>query len=181
MPLIRTVGIYLAIFHACFALGAEPNAVPQSEKRKVLIVDPSTSNRMLTEAQLDGYGWEIVEAGSEEEGMQKLEQSPNDFALVIAAVDSGRSRLIKRLPKYQSQSQVGMGFVSAVKRFGNIPVLIHSSEVPHEAQEESYRREAANAGASDILAMPASGDVMRQKVNELTCSIPLAIASSIKQ
>ena len=119
-----------------------------AKKFKILIVDDAPINRMLLSDMLS-ENYDIVEAENGLEAVAILEQSAQEFALVLLDII---------MPELD-----GFGVLAYMNKnhwINDLPVIIISSEtVP------AIIRRAYQLGVSDFMGRPFVTEIVRQRVN----------------
>ena len=107
-------------------------------KKRILIVDDSTSIRTATEFTLKAAGYEVSQAEDGEDGLSKLNGlEPADLGMIITDIN---------MPKMD-----GITFIKEVKKtqFKFVPILVLTTEA-----QDSKKKEGQDAGASGWLVKP---------------------------
>lgn len=113
----------------------------------ILIIDDDSIFRTLTEKRFENDGWEVIGAGTAEEGIKKAKERSPDVALVDV-----------RLP-----DRLGVEIVPALKRARpHLPVVMVSI-----SGEPQYVVSAIKNGASDYVTKPVDFPSLFQKVRDL--------------
>jgi two-component system, chemotaxis family, chemotaxis protein CheY len=112
-----------------------------------LVVDDSRAMRNILRRILEGYGFQVVEAGHGVDGRNQLDQIPlPDVALV----------------DWNMPEMNGIDFVKKVRsddRFDTMPIMMVTTE------SEARQLEAAlAAGANEYLVKPFTADGLREKL-----------------
>jgi CheY-like chemotaxis protein len=116
---------------------------------RILLVDDVRLFRKLTSIILSGRGYQVVEAGTGEEAMEKLKADPPDMALVDLALP-GMS---------------GFDVCSRIKQdpaYSDIPVII----VATSGRDEDIRK-AVEVGCDDYITKPLDDTALISKVEAL--------------
>ena len=105
---------------------------------KVLIVEDHADSLEVLTIQLQALGYEVIEATSGEEGIEKAQV----YHPEIIVMDLG-------LP--------GIDGIEATQRLRNSPQTAHIPVIVHTAwPEDKFRSEGERAGMSDFLTKPTS-------------------------
>jgi len=129
----------------------------------VLVVDDDEANRTLLRDSLETHGYEIVEAESGEQALQKVEQRPPDVILL----DVMMPQMDGFLPQLD-----GFEVCRRLKRearTAHIPVLIVTA-----LSDETERLMGIAAGASDFLTKPINLQELTLRVGRAVHAKPLS-------
>ena len=115
----------------------------------ILVVEDHVDSREILSMQLKGLGYEVIEAESGEEGVEKAqEKTPNLIImdLGLPGIDGIEATIqIKRDPKT-----------------AHIPVIAHTAW-----SEQSFRQKAEDAGIAEFLTKPTPHYRLRATVEKI--------------
>lgn len=103
--------------------------------RKILVVDDESSIRKLLKVSLEANGYQIIEASTGNEGIQKvIEERPEVVLLDLSLPDRS-----------------GLTVIREVRQWSNIPIIILSV-----LDQDQNKIEALDGGADDYITKPFS-------------------------
>ena len=111
--------------------------MPESDKRKVLIVDEHPDNRRITRFMLRDTEAEIIEATSVKEALGVLETI------------SGISLIITELPLGHNM-WAGLDIIEATRGYPGVTVLVYTTHIMQNAEQR-----ARDAGATEFIPKPS--------------------------
>lgn len=125
---------------------ASPKAATVGDRRRVLVVDDSRMQRRILSAQLARSGYEVIEAGSAEEGLELCAARAPDIVL-SDWVMPGMSGL-EFCRAFRDQNRASYGYF----------VLLTSKNDKNEVAQ------GLESGADDFLSKPVNGEELRARL-----------------
>ena len=117
---------------------------------RILIIDDSAFTRRQLKKVLVSLEYEVTEAGSGKQGLERLQQDPPDFVVTDLL-----------MPEMD-----GFEFIDAVRKLdgelAGVPIIVLSADV-----QEASRNRTAELGAERFLNKPVRPDTIREALNEL--------------
>jgi len=114
--------------------------------KKVLVVDDSVIGREIV-ARVLGSAYEVVKAGSGEEALRNIAETPPDLVLLDLLMPG----------------MDGFAVLQSLKDAGNtVPVFVLSADI-----QKSTRNRVVELGAVDLLNKPVDPDSLRLNVSKI--------------
>jgi len=115
-------------------------------KGRILHVEDNTDNRTLVRRVLEAEGYEVIEAGSGTQALERLDTQPIDLALMdINMPDIDGYTLAAR--------------IRSTPRFAGLPILAMTANVMHGDRERSLE-----AGCNGYIQKPIDIDSLSQQL-----------------
>ena len=126
--------------------------------KRVLIVHDDPDMVAALRLTLDSVGYEILDAGTSQEGLQKVKETAPDLIIVDAALETG------------ADLQVALGLrnpapQSPYAAYRHIPILMLTA--PHTAASLRSGPDEAYLPVDDFVDKPIDPDVLLEKVRAL--------------
>lgn len=117
-------------------------------KRKILSIDDSAIARLMIKSGVEAMGYELLEAGDGQEGLNVLLKSHQETALILL--------------DWSMPGMNGLEFLSIVKddtRYRDIPVMVVTTE-----SEKASIIKAIKLGAVNYLLKPFDTEELKRKI-----------------